>query len=167
MMSVEQVEVASGDDLVRQGDPGDYYYMLTKGRAVVRRDAGDGKGPLRACDTGPGDAFGEGSPAVGQPRNSTVTMLQDGEVLRLSKQDFLDLIHNPCSIASTCRLQAKVDRGAIWLDPGAVSSTTSRTCPGDQLPVRVTGYQAASLAPDGHYVLTATPADGRWQAPFC
>ena len=31
MMSVEQVEVSKGEDLIRQGDPGDFYYMLTKG----------------------------------------------------------------------------------------------------------------------------------------
>ena len=43
----------------------------------------------RSCELatlGPGDAFGEEALLSDSPRNSTVTMLQDGEVLRLSKQ---------------------------------------------------------------------------------
>ncbi|MCB1799006.1 MAG: cyclic nucleotide-binding domain-containing protein, partial [Gammaproteobacteria bacterium] len=155
MMSVEQVEVAAGEDLVRQGDPGDYYYMLTRGRAVVRRDAGDGKGPCELATLGPGDAFGEEALLSDSPRNSTVTMLQDGEVLRLSKQDFLDLIHNPLLDRIDMQTaQAKVDRGAIWLDLRSSEQYDESHLPGAiNFPFESLRYQAASLAPDGHYVL--------------
>ena len=33
MMNVDQVEVHAGERVIRQGDPGDYYYMLVKGNA--------------------------------------------------------------------------------------------------------------------------------------
>ena len=155
MMSVEQVEVASGDDLIRQGDPGDYYYMLTKGRAVVRRDAADGKGPCELATLGPGDAFGEEALLSDSPRNSTVSMLQDGEVLRLSKEDFLDLIHNPLLDRIDMQAaQAKVDQGAIWLDLRSSEQYDESHLPGAiNFPFESLRYQAASLAPDGHYVL--------------
>jgi CRP-like cAMP-binding protein len=155
MMSVEQVEVAAGEDLVRQGDPGDYYYMLTSGRAVVRRDSGDGQGPCELATLGPGDAFGEEALLSDNPRNSTVSMLDDGAVLRLSKEHFLDLIHNPLlDRVDMAKAQAKVEQGALWLDVRSSVQYDESHLPGAiNCPFESLRYQAASLAPDHHYVL--------------
>jgi CRP-like cAMP-binding protein/chromosome segregation ATPase len=155
MMSVEQVEVSKGDDLIRQGDPGDFYYMLTRGRAVVRRDNGDGKGAVELATLGPGDAFGEEALLSDKPRNSSVAMLQDGEVLRLSKEHFLDLIQNPLlDRVDMAAAQAKVDQGALWLDLRSSEQYDESHLPGAiNYPFESLRYQASSLAPDRHYVL--------------
>lgn len=162
MMSVEQVEVEKDEDLVRQGDPGDFYYMITKGCAVVRRDNGDGKGALEVATLGPGDAFGEEALLSDNPRNSTVTMVQAGEVLRLSKDDFLDLINNPLlERLKMPAAQAKVDQGAVWLDlRGSEEYDESHLPNAINIPFESLRYQASSLASDRHYVLYAD-ADGR------
>jgi len=155
MMNIEQVEHAKGDDLIRQGDPGDYYYMLTRGRAVVRRDGGDGNGPSELATLGPGDTFGEEALLSDSPRNSSVSMLQDGEVLRLSKEHFLQLIHNPLlDQLSMHDAQSKVDEGAIWLDLRSCEQYDESHLPGAiNSPFESLRYQAASLAPDRQYVL--------------
>ncbi|MGB5741030.1 MAG: cyclic nucleotide-binding domain-containing protein [Sedimenticolaceae bacterium] len=155
MMSVEQVEVEKGSDLVRQGDPGDFYYMLTSGRAVVRRDAGDGKGAVELATLGPGDAFGEEALLSDTPRNSTVSMLQDGEVLRLSKADFLDLIQDPLLERLNSKAAAeKVAQGAVWLDLRSSEEFDESHRPGAiNLPFESLRYQTSSLALDRHYVL--------------
>lgn len=155
MMNVEQVGVTKGEDLIRQGDPGDYYYMITRGRAVVRRDVGDGRGPCELATLGPGDAFGEEALLSDSPRNSSVAMLQDGEVLRLSKEHFLQLIHNPLlDRLDMPAAQAKVDKGAIWLDLRSSDQYDESHLPGAiNFPFESLRYQAASLAPDCHYVL--------------
>jgi CRP-like cAMP-binding protein/chromosome segregation ATPase len=155
MMSVEQVEVEKGSDLVRQGDAGDFYYMLTSGRAVVRRDAGDGKGPVELATLGPGDAFGEEALLSDTPRNSTVSMLQDGEVLRLSKADFLDLIQDPLlERLSSKAAEEKVAQGAVWLDLRSSDEFDESHRPGAiNLPFESLRYQTSSLAPDRRYVL--------------
>ncbi|MGB5762987.1 MAG: cyclic nucleotide-binding domain-containing protein, partial [Sedimenticolaceae bacterium] len=155
MINVEQVEVEKGADLICQGDPGDFYYMLTKGRAVVRRDNGDGKGPCELATLGPGDAFGEEALLSDNPRNSSVTMLQDGLVLRLSKDDFLDLIHNPLLDRLDMQAaQAKVDQGAVWLDLRSSEQFDASHLPGAiNFPFESLRYQASSLVTDGHYVL--------------
>ena len=155
MMRVEQVEVSKGDDLIRQGDPGDYYYMLTHGRAVVRRDSGDGKGPTELATLGPGDAFGEEALLSDNPRNSTITMLHDGLVLRLSKEDFLDLIHNPLlDRVDREAAQRKIAQGAVWLDLRSSEQYDESHLPGAiNFPFESLRYQASSLAPDRHYVL--------------
>ena len=155
MMSVEQMEVRKGQDLISQGDPGDYYYMLTRGRAVVRRDSGDGNGPTELATLGPGDAFGEEALLSDNPRNSTVTMLQDGHVLRLGKDQFLELIHNPLlDRIDMSAAEAKVDKGALWLDLRSSEQYDEFHLPGAiNFPFESLRYQASSLAPDRHYVL--------------
>ena len=155
MMSVEQVDVYRGDHLITQGDPGDYYYMLTRGRAVVRRDNGDGKGPVELATLGPGDAFGEEALLSDNPRNSSVTMLQDGHVLRLSKQNFLDLIQNPLlETVSMESARARVEQGSVWLDLRSREQYDESHLPGAiNFPFESLRYQTSSLDRDGHYVL--------------
>jgi len=155
MINVEQVEVAEGEDLIRQGDPGDFYYMLTRGRAVVRRDNDDGKGPCDLATLGPGDAFGEEALLSDAPRNSSVTMLEDGEVLRLAKEHFLQLMHNPLLDRLDMQAaQAKVDQGAIWLDLRSRDEYDESHLPGAiNYPFESLRYQSSSLSPDQHYVL--------------
>lgn len=155
MMNVEQVEVDKGDDLIRQGDPGDFYYMLTKGRAVVRRDNGDGKGPVELATLGPGDSFGEEALLSDNPRNSSVTMLQPGLVLRLGKENFLQLIHNPLlDQLDLDAARAKVAKGAVWLDLRSGEQYDDWHLDGAiNLPFESLRYQTASLAPDLRYVV--------------
>jgi len=155
MINVEQVEVTEGEDLIRQGDPGDFYYMLTRGRAVVRRDNDDGKGPCDLATLGPGDAFGEEALLSDAPRNSSVTMLEDGEVLRLAKEHFLQLMHNPLLDRLDMRAaQARVEQGAIWLDLRSSEEYEESHLPGAiNYPFESLRYQSSSLSPDQHYVL--------------
>ena len=160
MMSIEQVEVAKGEDLVRQGDPGDFYYMLTSGRAVVRRDSGDGNGAAELATLGPGDAFGEEALLSDNPRNSTVTMLNDGMVLRLSKENFLQLIQNPLlEQIDPVAAKAKVADGAVWLDLRSSGEFDASHFEGAiNFPFESLRYQAGSLSPDRHYVVYSSTA---------
>jgi len=87
-------EAARGQVVVRQGDPGDYYYIIRRGRAQVSRQGHDGKTVVLA-DLGPGDVFGEEALLSGDARNATVTMLEAGLLMRLLASDFDDLLRKP------------------------------------------------------------------------
>ena len=64
-----------------------------------------------------GDAFGEEALVSEVRRNATVTMLTDGELLRLSKQDFTHLLAEPLlHRLSWAEARERVARGALWLD---------------------------------------------------
>lgn len=155
MMSVEQVAVSDQQALIRQGDPGDYYYMLIKGHALVTRDNNDGEPPAELAKLGPGDGFGEEALLSDSPRNSSITMLSDGEVLRLSKEDFVSLIHTPLSRSLNFeQAKQKVEEGAVWLDLRSTDQYEKQHLPGSlNLPIESLRYQAGSLASDRHYVL--------------
>jgi CRP-like cAMP-binding protein len=81
-----EIDYAVGDELVRQGTPGESFIIIVTGRARVDRD---GK-TLR--ELGPGDFLGEISLIDGSPRTATVTALDQIHAFVIERPGFLDLI---------------------------------------------------------------------------
>src|SRR5437773_6102620 len=80
-----------GDVIVKQGDPADAFYVLTTGRARALKIRADGEEiPLGVLK--PGDAFGEAALAEGGTRNATVRCSTAVDVLRIDRDDFLQLV---------------------------------------------------------------------------
>ena len=83
-----------GEEIVRQGDPGDSFFVLVRGRAEVwERDAYD-PGTVKVNEIGPGDGFGEHALLTGGLRSATVRMTEDGELLVLAADDYRQLVAN-------------------------------------------------------------------------
>ncbi len=113
---MEVLEVKTGDVVIRQGDPGDYYYVIQDGRAEVSRKTKSGK-VVALNRLNQGDQFGEEALVSEAPRNATVLMLTDGLLLRLSKKDFLELVRAPMiKWISFGEAQQMVQQGAGLLD---------------------------------------------------
>jgi CRP-like cAMP-binding protein len=90
----EAIPVSAGQEIVRQGEAGDYYYLIRSGLARVTRTAAYNKEiPLAVLK--PGQGFGEEALISGDPRNATVTMASDGELMRLPAADFDSLLREP------------------------------------------------------------------------
>jgi len=80
-----------GDVIVKQGDPADSFYVLTTGRARAVKIKPDGEEiPLGVLK--PGDAFGEAALAEGGTRSATVRCSTAVDVLRIDRDDFLQLV---------------------------------------------------------------------------
>jgi small-conductance mechanosensitive channel/CRP-like cAMP-binding protein len=78
-------EVAEGEIVVRQGDPGDFICVLGEGRlevAVARGERRPAQGHIA-----PGEVFGEISLLTGQPRTATVTAVLDSIVYEIHRED--------------------------------------------------------------------------------
>ena len=107
---MESVPVYKGDTIVSQGEAGDYYYVLTEGEAKVTRT-------IELATLEPGRSFGEEALLSGSKRNASVTMLTDGVVMRLSKNDFNELLKEPLlARVSPDEARLRVAKGAHWLD---------------------------------------------------
>jgi len=89
---------ACGENLCRQGEPGDTFYIIRQGQVAVLMDRPDGP-PVTVAHLGPGAFFGEMSLLTGEPRSGTVCAETDVEVLRVSKQDFSGLLHSDTGLA--------------------------------------------------------------------
>ena len=79
-----------GDVIVRQDDPADSFFILTRGRARALKIKPDSEEiPLGSLK--PGDSFGEAALSEGGTRNATVRCSTAVEVLRIDRNDFLQL----------------------------------------------------------------------------
>lgn len=111
----ERVSIARGETVIREGDEGDYYYVIESGRFRVGRLVGGAEVVLAELKSG--DGFGEEALVSEAKRNATVTALTDGQLLRLNRVHFNELLREPLlhriAYAEACE---KVRRGALWLD---------------------------------------------------
>src|SRR5216110_1774579 len=81
-----------GDVIVKQDDPADSFYVLTRGRARALKIKPDGEEiPLGVLK--PVDSFGEAALSEGGARNATVRCSTAVDVLRLDRDDFMELVH--------------------------------------------------------------------------
>lgn len=111
----EPLSVGRGEVIIREGDPGDYYYVINTGRAQVTRMIGGVSMPL--ADLKSGAAFGEEALISDTKRNATVTMVTGGTLLRLAKSDFIEMLKRPLlTEIDVTEAEARVAAGAVWVD---------------------------------------------------
>lgn len=92
MRSVVETPVAAGGAVVRQGEPADKFYVITKGSFAVTQ-ADPATGETRQLRTlGPDEVFGELGLLNEAPRSASVTAETDGVVLAMEGRDFLALV---------------------------------------------------------------------------
>ncbi len=112
---IEVIAVWDKEVIIREGDEGDYYYLIESGRAQVTRLVGGTHMVLAELKAG--DVFGEEALISDSKRNATVTMKSNGVLLRLKKQDFLELMQEPLlRKIGYQEAKRKVAEGAVWLD---------------------------------------------------
>jgi rhodanese-related sulfurtransferase len=110
-----RIKIARGEVVIREGDEGDYYYVVESGRFQVERLVGGAKVVLAELKSG--DAFGEEALVSEAKRNATVIALGEGELLRLDRKHFDELLREPLlRRLSFDQAAQKVRRGALWLD---------------------------------------------------
>lgn len=77
----------AGAILMRQGQVGDTFFILVRGRARVIVEDATGEERL-AARLGPGDAFGEAALLRHEPRSATVYLEEDSHLLALERETF-------------------------------------------------------------------------------
>ena len=85
---IEVVDVKAGEVLVKQGDRGHEFYVISDGAADVVRDG------TTVATLKPGDFFGELAVLDPQPRTATVEMTTEGQVLILSEREFFGMLQS-------------------------------------------------------------------------
>ncbi|HEX7236987.1 MAG TPA: cyclic nucleotide-binding domain-containing protein [Gammaproteobacteria bacterium] len=116
-MRLQQVNHKAGDVVIKQGDEGDYFYVITRGKCVVTRETPLNKEGIRLAELQVGDTFGEEALISEAKRNATVAMETDGSLMRLGKDDFRKLLNEPMLDWVDAKGAEKViQEGGQWLD---------------------------------------------------
>jgi len=117
LMKFKPVEVKKGQTIIAQGAEGNHFYTIHEGHCAVTRRSGPGAPEQLLAELSSGDSFGEESLVSESRRNASVTMLTDGLLMSLAKQDFVDLLKTQL-VKYVAYSEAKrlVDEGAVWLD---------------------------------------------------
>jgi rhodanese-related sulfurtransferase len=149
----ERIGAKRGDVVIREGDAGDYYYVIEAGRCQVERLVGGVKVALAELKSG--DGFGEEALASETRRNATVTMATDGKLLRLGKQDFRQVLGEPLlQRVSYGEGLERVRRGAAWLDVRYPSEYRYDRLPGAiNVPLNEVRNSFSVLDPAREYVI--------------
>ena len=89
---MREIKVKKGDEIIRAGEQGQTFYIITAGKAELwRRGLYDDV--LQYIETlTEGCSFGNGALITGQGSDRTVRMIEDGVLLALDKPDFDEII---------------------------------------------------------------------------
>jgi CRP/FNR family transcriptional regulator, cyclic AMP receptor protein len=107
-VSLQEIRVAKGQELFREGEPGDHLYLILDGKVKLGHGSPDGRESLMAI-LGPGEMFGELSLFDPGLRTSTATALTEANVLALGNEQLMPLLEGRPEVAAAL-LQALARR---------------------------------------------------------
>ncbi len=84
--TMEEVDVKAGDEIIREGGFGGYYFLIKKGECEVSRKKMGRDVVVNKLY--PTQAFGEEAILLNSKRSATVKMLTDGVLMRISNNNF-------------------------------------------------------------------------------
>lgn len=148
----EDVAVSKGDVVIRQGEPGFYFYLVAAGRCKVSRRGPNGE--IVLDEIGPGEPFGETALLSEEPRNATITMLEDGLLKRLSKLDFKELLEKPmlCWVDGP-KARELLAQGAVLLDVRTEEEVAQQPIPGaTNIPLFMLRVKMRKMKPGRRFV---------------
>jgi putative peptide zinc metalloprotease protein len=169
---LKQERFPAGEDIIREGEIGDKFYILERGKATVWRLDED-QVERKIDEKGPGQYFGEVALVSSAPRNATVRAETPISTLTLDYSDFNQCVRQYVNLASQVDENVKyswllrgmpifdelpsqkLDQLAAWLEPESLAAGAtlfSEGDKGDKFYIVETGEVVISRMVDGQYV---------------
>ena len=154
-MRMQEVPAKAGDAIIKQGEDGDFYYIIMHGKCKVTRNSKTGT-ELTLATLGDGDAFGEEALLSEAKRNANIVMTTDGSLMRLSKEDFNELLKEPMLnwVTNAEADELVKNEGAVWIDVRLESEHKNSGIDGSiNIPLFMLRLKAQSLDESKKYIL--------------
>lgn len=88
---MQEMKFKAGQIIIREGETGDLFYVITEGQAEILIHDADGA-ELILHEAGPGDFFGELSMLTSEPRAARVRAVNSVTTLALERDDFFEFL---------------------------------------------------------------------------
>ena len=112
---MQEMKFRPGQIIIREGEVGDLFYVITEGHAeIIIRDA-DGA-ELILHEVGPGEFFGELSMLTNEPRSARIRAVDSVTTLALERDDFFEFLRTHTHAA----IDVMVELGGRLRDNDAV-----------------------------------------------
>lgn len=154
-MHMESVIYKPGEKVVEQDQDGDYFYIIKEGRCLVTRSTPANPNGVKLATLSVGDSFGEEALISDSKRNATITMLTEGNLMRLNKEDFNSLLNEPLlNWVDFDEGKKLVDDGAVWFDVRLPAEHKAKHIKGSiNIPLIFLRMKANSLDAEKKYVI--------------
>lgn len=154
-MRMQRVDYKADEYVIKQGDEGDYFYVIVKGECIVSRETPINKEGIRLAQLKTGDTFGEEALISDAKRNANVKAATDTTLMRLGKEDFQTLLNEPTlQWVEFEKAQRLVANGARWLDVRLPSEFDHAHLEGAvNLPLYFIRLKLKSLDRNVHYIV--------------
>lgn len=153
---IQSLPVQKDDVIIKQGEKGDFYYIIQSGNCrVMRHSKETGNKEIKIADIDAGNGFGEDALISDVPRNATVIMNTDGTLMRLAKDNFIELLKEPIlKSVNSSDAKAMIKDGAIWLDVRLHSEYQNKNIPGSiNIPLFLLRSNAGKLSKEHKYIV--------------
>jgi cAMP-dependent protein kinase regulator len=90
--AISEMKFKAGDEIIKQGEPGNKFYFIMEGKAVAKKALNPGDQPETVMNYKEGDYFGEVALLKDQPRAASVIAETDLVTLYLDRQMFNRLL---------------------------------------------------------------------------
>ncbi len=94
---LRMIRVQKGYEIIKQGDPGDAFYLIASGKVSVWKKKTLGKS--KVAELGADEFFGEMALIFNEPRNATVVAEEVSELFILQRYDFDKILMKNPAIA--------------------------------------------------------------------
>jgi CRP-like cAMP-binding protein/rhodanese-related sulfurtransferase len=154
-MRMESVSYRPGEKVIEQDAEGDYFYIIKEGRCLVTRSTPANPNGVKLATLSVGDSFGEEALISDSKRNATITMLSEGHLMRLNKEDFNSLLNEPLlNWVDYDEGKQLVADGAVWFDVRLPTEHKAKHIKGSiNIPLIFLRMKANSLDTDKKYVI--------------
>jgi CRP-like cAMP-binding protein len=117
LAGVQLCGFAKGEEVCRQGEAGDAFFVVQQGALTVGRKRGRFSWPRRVATLGPGDCFGEMALLGQAPRNATVACAEASRIFVLPGRHFQAVLARNPEFAAGIRGLAEARQFELDHDP--------------------------------------------------
>ena len=165
---LEEIPAKKDQVVIKQGGTDENYYIIKSGSCNVHRQPYAGSANVLLATLPTGSGFGEEALISNASRNATITMRENGSLMRLKKKDFLTLLINPLiNYFEHNETQSKLDLGCVVIDVRTEEQNKQKPIDGAvNIPLSMLRVKLDSLNADREYLLVCNDGSQSAAAAF-